>query len=70
MTLYKYKLVRAACVRCHGTKCPLLTAFFSLLSSLSLSPDVTFLPERVIVGVRNFAWGFNSQKNKIWGQKK
>ena len=22
------KLVRAACVRCHGTKCPLLTAFF------------------------------------------
>ena len=26
-------LVRAACVRCHGTKCPLLTAFF--LFSLS-----------------------------------
>ena len=22
--------VRAACVLCHGTKCPLLTAFFSL----------------------------------------
>ena len=28
-------LVRAACVRCHGTKCPLLTAFSSL-SSFSL----------------------------------
>ena len=24
------KLVRAACMRCHGTKCPLITAFFSL----------------------------------------
>jgi hypothetical protein len=32
-------------------------------SSLSLlSPDVAFLPEGVIVGFRNFAWGFNSQK--------
>jgi hypothetical protein len=27
------KLARAACVRCHRTKCPLLTAFFSLLGS-------------------------------------
>ena len=35
----------SGCVRCHGTKCPLITAFFSLLS-----PDVTFLPEGVIVG--------------------
>jgi hypothetical protein len=25
------KLVQAACMRFHGTKCPLLTAFFSLL---------------------------------------
>jgi hypothetical protein len=24
------QLVRAACVHCHGTKCPLLTAFLSL----------------------------------------
>ena len=24
-------LVRAACVRCHGTKCPLLTVFFLFL---------------------------------------
>ena len=43
---------------CHGTKCPLLMAFFSLSS---LSADVTFLPEGVIVGFRNFAWGFHSQ---------
>ena len=38
-------LVRVACVCCHGTKCPLLTAFFSL----SL-PVVTFLRQGVIVG--------------------
>ena len=25
-------LVRAACMRCHGNKCPLLTAIFALLS--------------------------------------
>jgi hypothetical protein len=45
--------------RCCGKKCPLLMAFFSL------SPDVTFLPEGVIVGFRNFAWSFNSQKIKF-----
>ena len=33
------KLFRAACVRCHGTKCPLLTAFVLSL----LSTRVTFL---------------------------
>ena len=38
--------------------------FFSLLRR------VTFLPEWVIVGFRNFAWGLKSQKNKIWGKKK
>ena len=43
------KLARAACVRCYGTKCPLLTAFFFP------SPTVTFLPEGVIVGFRNIA---------------
>ena len=36
-------LVRAVCVRCHGTKCPLLTAFF--LSSLSLPPGLLFSPK-------------------------
>ena len=51
-------LVRAACVRCHETKCPLLTAFFSIL----LSEVVTFLPEGVIVGFRNFAWGLSHNK--------
>ena len=33
----------------HKTKCPLLTAFFSLLS-LSLSAWVTFFPEGVVLG--------------------
>ena len=51
----------------HGTKCPLLTAFVSLLSfflSFFHSPPwVTFLPERVVQGFLNFAGGFNSQKN-------
>ena len=37
------------CVRCHGTKCPLLKAFISL-SFFFLSPWVTFLLEGVIVG--------------------
>jgi hypothetical protein len=40
--------------------------FLSLLSS----PDVTFLPEGVVVGFRTFAWGFDSQKNKIWVERK
>ena len=30
-------LVRAACVRCHGTKCPLLTAYFAKLSTTRLA---------------------------------
>ena len=51
----------SGCVSCHGTKCPLLTAlFFSLLS-----PAHTFLPEGVIIGFRNFAWGLNSQKKDL-----
>jgi hypothetical protein len=37
-------------------------------SSLLSSPSLTFLPEGVIVGFLNFAWGFNSQK--IFGVKK
>ena len=52
------QLARAACVRCHETKCPLLMAFFSLL----LTEVVTFLPEGVNVGFNNFAWGFRSQR--------
>ena len=57
------------CMRYHGTKCPLLTVLFLFLSfSLSLR-RVTFLPEGVIVGFWNFAWGIKSQKNKILGEK-
>ena len=36
-----------AFIRCQGTKCPLLTAFFFLFLS---SPAVTFLQDGVIVG--------------------
>jgi hypothetical protein len=61
------KLVRAACVRCHRTKCPLLTAFF-LLSSLCF----TFLPEGLIVGFWSVAWGLSHKKigfgvKTFWG---
>ena len=74
----KQKLVRAACMRCHGTKCPLLMALCNITPmncnitpmNTNITPMnevVTFLPEGVIVGFRNFAWGFKSQKNKIWG---
>ena len=48
-------LVRAACVRCHGTKCPLLTAFFlSLLFSYTY-----FSPRRgseIVHGVLLWGW--------------
>ena len=51
-------------MHCHGNKCPLLTAF------LFLSPTLTFLLEGVIVRLCNFAWGFKSQNNMIWGERK
>ena len=52
----------SGCVRCHGNKEStingvILSSLFSLLS-LSLR-RVTFLPEGVIIGFQNFAWGFN-----------
>ena len=50
----------SGCVRCHGNKVSTINGVI-FLSSLSLR-RVTFLPEGVIVGFRNFAWGFNSQK--------
>ena len=59
-------LIRAACVPCHGTKCPLLT-FFLLLSFFLLSAWVTFLPEGVIVGFWNLACGFKSANKQILG---
>ena len=37
------KFVREACVRCHGTKCPLLTAFLFYLSLFSFT---YFSPKR------------------------
>jgi hypothetical protein len=39
-------------------------AFFSLSFFLLSSTWVTFLPEGVIVGFSNVAWGFKSQKKK------
>ena len=37
---------------CHGTRCPLLMAFFFFF----LSACVTLLPEGSLVGLGNFAW--------------
>jgi hypothetical protein len=56
-------LTRAECVRCpwallRNEVSTINGVFFSIFS---LSPD-TFLPEGVIVGFRNPACGFNSQK--------
>jgi hypothetical protein len=45
-----------------------INGIFSL--SFFLSVPVTFLLEGVIIGFRNFAWGFKSQKNKIWSKTK
>ena len=53
---------RSACAalrRCSETKCPLYLVLFFFLS---FSVPHTFLPEGFIVGFRNFAWGFKSQK--------
>ena len=47
------------------TKCPLLTALFSLLSSLR---RVTFLPEGVIVGFQNLHGVLTHQTNNIGGE--
>jgi hypothetical protein len=67
----KFAKVRAACMCCHRTKCPLLTVFFLFLyfSIFLSSPTLTFLQEGVIVGFRDFAWIFKSQKNKVWLKK-
>ena len=46
-------LVRAACVRCHGTKCTLLTAFF-----FSLFPRTYLSPRRGYRRVLEFCGGF------------
>ena len=44
-TFVEKKMVRAACVPCHGSKCPLLTVFIFFLSA-----RVTFLQEGVNLG--------------------
>ena len=70
--LYIHWSEQSACAalrRCSETKCPLYLVLFFFLF-LFLSVPHTFLPEGFIVGFRNFAWGFKSQKNKIWGKKK
>jgi hypothetical protein len=68
--LYEFsKLVRAECVRLpwallRNEVSTINGVFLSLfsLSLFSLSPDVSFLREGVIIGVQNFAWGFNAHK--------
>jgi hypothetical protein len=56
-----------AFIRCQGTKSPLLRALFSLSSFFC---PVTFLSEGVIVGFKNFAWGFKSQQKIRFGIQK
>ena len=45
------ELVRAACVRCLGTKCPLLTAFFLSFSSFFDPPPSQTLAPKNSAGV-------------------
>ena len=59
-------LARAACARCHITKCPILTAFFF---SLSLSRSY-FSPRRGYHRVPKFCMGFKVTKKKILGKTK
>ena len=48
----------------HGTKCPLLTAFFLFLRT------GYFSPKGVVLGFRYFAWGFDTQNNKRFLKEK
>jgi hypothetical protein len=41
----------------------------STINGVFFSISPAFLPEGVIVGVLNFAWGFNSQKKISFGVK-
>ena len=53
-------LVRAACVRCHGTKCQLLAAFFSLTNKLRFHSKNKFPQPYIIFGLKKgpaeFGW--------------
>ena len=62
------KLVWAACTRCHGTKCPLLTAFFLF----SLFPRLGyFSPRRSYRRVSKFCMGLRLiKKIRFWLRKK
>ena len=53
------KLVQATCVRCHETKCPLLTGLFSLSLSLSFHHG-----SQILQGV------ISHKTNKIGGEQK
>jgi hypothetical protein len=55
-------LAGAACVRCHGTKCPLLTAFFLFLCS---STCTYFSPRMGYRMVPKFCMGFKLTKKMI-----
>ena len=60
-------LVRAGCVRCHGTKCPLLTVFFSLSFFLSFFSYTYFSPRRGNSRVPKFYVGFSvTKKIRFW----
>ena len=61
-------LVRAACVRCHGTKCPLFMAFFSLsFFSLRL---LLFSQKELSKGSEILCGLLSHTKNKICGNNK
>ena len=53
-------LARAGCLRYHGTKCQLLYALFSLLSSLSLlSAGLLFSQKALSKGSKILHWVFS-----------
>ena len=49
-------LAQAACMHCHGTKCPLLTVFFYLPFFFSLLLRLLLFPQRVIVNRKNLGY--------------
>ena len=65
-------LVQAKCLRCPWAlqrECSVKYFWDSFSFFFLLGHILSFLPEGVVLGFWNFAWGFKSQKNKIWDEQ-
>ena len=70
LILQSLLLVRAACVRCHGTKCPLLMALFSLSFLSFFTPLLLFSQKELSKGSEILCGVLSHKKKNIWGKTK